>query len=99
MLILIMLNRKMSSLNNKTCKLCTNTKNVTQFYSHKAVCKDCYKARQNRKYHEKKDQSEIEYVKYISRSTQTEDNRDEILENQRIIINLLREMRIDKVKN
>jgi len=62
----------------KTCKLCNITKEINEYYATKNVCKECYKARQNKRYHDKKEDNEIEYVKYISRGTQTED-LDEIV--------------------
>ena len=33
----------------KTCKLCTKTKDISEYYATKNVCKECY--RQNKKYH------------------------------------------------
>jgi len=62
----------------KICNVCTRTKNVNDFYTHKAVCKDCYKARQNKRYHENK--TEIERVKYVSRGTQTDGYKDDVID-------------------
>jgi len=61
---------------SKICKVCSITKETSEFYNRQTICKSCYKARQKKRYYEKKD----EYVKYVSQSTQTDNNYDDIVD-------------------